>query len=133
MAGNKPETGSITWCDLTVPNAEEVKKFYKNVVGWEDAGVKMKDDDEIYEDFSMNAPGSETPMAGICHKKGSNSDLPSQWLIYITVKNLDQSIFQCENLGGKVISGPKDMGKIGSYCVIQDPAGAVAALFQPAD
>jgi len=31
---NKPETGSITWFDLTVPNVEEVKSFYNKVVGW---------------------------------------------------------------------------------------------------
>jgi predicted enzyme related to lactoylglutathione lyase len=28
----KPEIGSITWSDLTVPNAEEVKDFYSIVV-----------------------------------------------------------------------------------------------------
>ena len=29
----KPKIGSITWCDLTVTNAELVKDFYAKVVG----------------------------------------------------------------------------------------------------
>jgi predicted enzyme related to lactoylglutathione lyase len=28
----KPEIGSITWFDLTVPDAEKVKDFYSKVV-----------------------------------------------------------------------------------------------------
>ncbi|MCK7527930.1 MAG: hypothetical protein MZV64_65200 [Ignavibacteriales bacterium] len=50
----KPEIGSITWCDLTVPNAEEVKDFYAKVVGWMPQGLSVGD----YEDFTMSAPES---------------------------------------------------------------------------
>jgi hypothetical protein len=62
-----------------------------------------------------------------------NASLPPQWLIYITVANVDISAATCLELGGKVLVDPKDMGGYGRYCVIQDPAGAVAALFAPAD
>ena len=78
----------------------------------------------------MNAPESGDTIAGICHTRDSNADLPPQWLIYITVENLDQSISSCKELGGKVIAGPKSMAGYGRYCVIEDPAGAVAALFE---
>ena len=30
----KPEVGSLSWFDLTVPNAEEVNDFYSKVIGW---------------------------------------------------------------------------------------------------
>jgi len=63
--------------------------------------------------------------------KGGNLNLPSQWLIYITVENVDISAKKCEQSGGKIISGPNDMQGYGRYCVIQDPAGAVCALFEP--
>lgn len=126
MSDKKPEIGSITWTDLTVLNAGEVRDFYSKVVGWEPAPVAM----ENYEDFNMTAPASGNPAAGICHARGPNADLPPQWLIYITVEDVDRSIALCRNLGGKVIAGPKNMGNYGRYCVIQDPAGAVAALFE---
>jgi hypothetical protein len=79
----------------------------------------------------MTSPESGTTMAGICHSRGVNADLPPQWLIYFTVKDADAAAKKCEEMGGKIIAGPKDMGKYGRYCVIQDPAGAVAALFSP--
>jgi predicted enzyme related to lactoylglutathione lyase len=69
-------------------------------------------------------------MAGICHTRGVNKTLPAVWLIYIVVQNLDESLIHCQNSGGKVISGPKTMEGQGRYAVIQDPAGAYAALFE---
>jgi predicted enzyme related to lactoylglutathione lyase len=121
------ETGSITWLDLTVENAEEIRDFYARVVGWEVASVEMAG----YSDFCMNAPGSGKTMAGICHARGVNADLPPQWLAYITVEDAADGAKRCEELGGKILAGPKSMGGQGSYCVIQDPAGAVVALFSP--
>lgn len=124
---NKIDTGAITWTDLTIPNAEEVKSFYENVVGWKAAPISMGD----YEDYSMTSSDGEIPYAGICHTRGVNAHLPPQWLIYITVENVDASAKKCEELGSKIISEPKDMGNYGRFCVIEDPAGAVAALFTP--
>lgn len=124
----KPEVGSITWTDLTVPNADAVKNFYSEVVGWKSEPVSMGD----YNDFNMNLPASEKTVAGICHQRGPNAGLPAQWLVYITVENVDKSAKRCVELGGKIIGNPKDMGGYGRFCVIQDPAGAVAALFEPA-
>ena len=63
----------------------------------------------------------------------TNADLPAQWLVYITVEDLDDSMSNCEERGGKILVAPKDMGTMGRYCVIQDPAGAVAALFEPVE
>ena len=83
-----------------------------------------------YNDFNMINPATGEPAVGICHKRGGNAGLPSQWLNYFSVDDLEQSISQCEKLGGKIIAGPKEMGKMGKYCIIEDPAGAVCALFE---
>ena len=125
---DKPEIGSITWFDLTVPNAEDVKDFYSKVVGWKSSPVSMGD----YNDFNMTSPGSGETKAGICHKRGGNAAFPSQWIIYITVKNADDSAKLCKENRGKVLVGPKDMSGYGRYCIIEDPAGAVCALFETA-
>lgn len=125
---SKPEVGSIGWVDLTVEDAGKLREFYKTVVGWNDEGVAMGE----YNDYMMKAPASGTPVAGVCHKAGINADLPSHWLIYITVEDLDQSAQSVVALGGRLIVEPKEMGNYGRYCVFADPAGAVAALFEPA-
>jgi predicted enzyme related to lactoylglutathione lyase len=118
--------GSIAWTDLSVPDAEEVRRFYQEVVGWSASAVDMGD----YNDFTMIPQGSETPVAGVCHAKGVNADLPPVWLIYIVVPNLEESLAACRDGGGKVLLGPKSMGPGSAYAVIRDPAGAVSALYQ---
>lgn len=123
-----PHQGLITWADLTVADATTLRDFYSAVVGWTSESVNMGG----YSDYSMNLPGNGTPMAGICHARGVNEGLPPQWLVYIAVPALEQSMTRCEELGGKVLSPPRSIGAAGRFCVIQDPAGAVAALFEAA-
>lgn len=119
--------GAICWTDLTVPDAEQVADFYRHVVGWTTTGCAMGG----YEDYCVNAPGNGQTVAGICHARGVNADLPAQWLIYIVVADVDVSAAACVRLGGQVIAGPREMGEQGRFCVIRDPAGAVAALIAP--
>lgn len=120
----RPKVGTITWTDLTVPDAEEVRDFYAAVVGWTPQALDMGG----YSDFVMSTPEG-TAVAGVCHARGVNADLPPQWLVYITVGDVDRSAARCVDLGGKILAGPKNMGSQARYCVIQDPAGAVAALY----
>lgn len=122
----KPKVGTIGWIDLTVDDADAIRDFYKSVTGWQHGEVSMGE----YSDYTMQLPSDDTPVAGICHKSGTNADLPSHWLIYITVGDLDTSMDECKKRGGSVISGPKQMGPTARYCIIRDPAGAVAALFE---
>ncbi|KAF0151999.1 MAG: Lactoylglutathione lyase-like protein [Ignavibacteria bacterium] len=121
------EPGVINWSDLTVPNAELVRDFYSHVVGWKFEFVSMGE----YSDYVMLTPETKTPTAGICHALGTNSNLPTQWLLYINVANIDESIASCQKLGGKLLAKTKNYAGMGKYCVIQDPAGAVCALFEP--
>lgn len=125
--GGTPRAGSITWTDLTVEDAERVRDFYHAVTGWTPVPLSMG----TYADFVMKAEdGAE--IAGICHARGSNADLPPVWLVYITVDDLDHSLDQCQRLGGAVLTSPRSYAG-GRYCVIKDPAGAICALYQPSD
>jgi predicted enzyme related to lactoylglutathione lyase len=120
--------GQIGWIDLTVPNALAVRDFYQSVTGWTPSPVAMSG----YEDFCMTPPGATEPVAGVCHARGGNADLPPVWLIYITVADLDESIALCLKHGGRLRRAPQTMSSHGRFCLIEDPAGAVAALFESA-
>ncbi len=125
MSGEAPqkEVGTVSWRDLTVKNAADIRDFYSEVVGWKPMPIDMGD----YEDYAMLSPDGRQGIAGICHARGSNANLPPQWLVYITVADLDDSVRRCVDLGGKVVDGPREMEEF-RFCVIQDPAGAVCAL-----
>jgi predicted enzyme related to lactoylglutathione lyase len=121
-----PMVGTICWRDLTVGNAREIAEFYREVVGWETRGEDMGG----YEDFHMIPPGTTESVAGICHARGTNADLPAQWLVYVAVEDIDESARKAVELGGAVLAGPRALGG-GRFCVIRDPAGAVCALYAP--
>ncbi len=125
---SKSNVGKIGWIDLTVEDGEGLKAFYQSVVGWKTDPVSMGD----YNDHCMIPPSETDPVAGICHAKDGNEGLPAQWLLYITVENLQDSLRQSEALGGKLIRDIRTLAG-GAYAVIQDPSGAVCALFQEGD
>jgi hypothetical protein len=121
------QVGQIGWVDLTVEHADQVRDFYQQVVGWTVQPVQM----DGYADYSMIGPEGQ-PAAGVCHARGPNASLPPQWMIYIIVANLDDSLAACQRLGGQVIVPAR--GEAGSrFAFIQDPAGAVCALFEKAE
>jgi len=126
MTNSQHAPGAIGWTDLTVENAAAVRDFYAAVAGWTPQPVSMGE----YDDYCM-APAGADPVAGICHKRGVNADLPSQWIMYIVVEDFDRSVQQVRDLGGEVIAGPKGQKGQGRTCFIRDPAGAVAAIYEP--
>jgi len=118
-------TGKILWRDLTVANADEVSAFYESVVGWK----RVASDNDGGDFYIYPNQDSNDSHAGICYAKGSNANLPPQWLMYVIVANVEESVQKCILLGGKVIDGPRKMGEK-VFCCIQDPAGAYIALME---
>lgn len=119
------QIGKIGWIDMTVDDADSVRDFYKSVVGWGSEDVSMGD----YADYSMTLPQNGEAVTGICHARGDNAGLPGGWLIYITVADVDASAAACLANGGEVLVEPRGLAG-GRFCVIKDPAGAAAALYQ---
>lgn len=118
-----PLIGQIEWLDLTVNDASRVKNFYSSVVGWKSDDVDMGS----YSDYSILTPEGRDTVAGICHARGPNANLPSQWLVYVRVASVQESADTCKRLGGEVLDGPRRMGG-SNFCVIKDPEGAVMGL-----
>ncbi len=121
MEESKP--GQILWHDLTVDHAEQISDFYQGVLGWKKEGLSMGE----YDDYVIKNSKDGEVIAGVCHARGVNKDLPPQWLMYVKVVNLDESLSKCVELGGKVLGEKRKMGE-GYYSLIQDPAGAYMML-----
>ena len=121
----RPQVGTIAWRDLTVKDADRVKDFYADVVGWNVEAVAMGE----YSDYCMVPAEGKLPEVGVCHARGVNADLPAQWLMYVVVADLEASLARCKELGGEQLTKARGSGE-GRFAVIKDPAGAVCALYQ---
>ncbi len=120
-----PPVGTIGWADLTVDNAPAVRDFYSAVCGWTATEVAMGD----YADYAMGPEGGD-PVAGVCHARGTNAGVPAQWLLCVTVADLEASLAACTAHGGKAVTPVRDLGHWGRMAVIQDPAGAVMTILE---
>ncbi len=117
--------GQAAWLDLTVDDAVSVRDFYASVVGFETSTVDMGD----WQDFCLHPPNDDTPVAGVCHKRGGNKDQPGGWMPYFTVADLKASLAEVTARGGRQVTTVRNAGN-DQFCVIADPSGAMCALYQ---
>ncbi len=129
MNKDKNTIGKFLWTDLTVSNATELKEFYKEVIGWKEQAVEMKDGDETYHDYAMLAD-ADTAVGGICNQRGANANIPPQWISYINVTNVEESLNKALQLGGKIIHESKKKDGSYNFVIIQDPVGAIFGIGQ---
>jgi predicted enzyme related to lactoylglutathione lyase len=123
MSENKPAHGTICWNELVTRDTHAAAKFYTELVGWKaiDSGMpgmtytvfKAHDKDL----GGMMAMPAEIP-----------AEVPSHWMTYIAVDDVDASAKRVTELGGNIIHGPQDVPSVGRFCIIQDPTGAVITL-----
>ena len=91
----RPPIGAIGWVDLTVDDADGLRDFYADVVGWKPEGCSMGD----YEDYNLCDPESGEAKAGVVHKRGGNAEQPPGWMVYFTVPDLAASVARCVERG----------------------------------
>jgi predicted enzyme related to lactoylglutathione lyase len=116
--------GTFSWVDLGTSDADGAKAFYGGLLGWDFEDVPVPDSPP----YSMASIGGRT-VAALYGKRDEQA--PSAWLSYVTVEDADATAARAAELGGTVISEPFDVMEAGRMAVLQDPTGAVFAIWQP--
>ena len=118
--------GTFCWADLGSPDAAAAKHFYTSLFGWT-AEDRPMGTDAVY---TMLAVGGR-PVAALYQQDPAQQGLPPQWLSYISVNNADVAAHRALELGGTVLMEPFDVLGVGRMALLQDPTGAVVALWEP--
>ncbi|MBD1430621.1 VOC family protein [Sphingobacterium litopenaei] len=127
MSNEKPKNGQLYWTDMTVDNPAEVKEFYKQIFGWHEMEVPMKDGDESYVDYGM-AVDPSTAAGGICHNRGKNKGIPPQWISYFYIDDVEKALQTCIELGGELLKENRKKDGTLSFAIVKDPQGAVFGM-----
>jgi predicted enzyme related to lactoylglutathione lyase len=118
--------GTFSWADLGTTDAEGAKAFYTELLGWEHddmpAGEGMT--------YTMSRVGGEYAAALYAMQEEGR---PPAWLSYVTVEDADAAVARAKELGATAMSEPFDVFTAGRMAVLQDPQGAVFAVWQPRD
>lgn len=123
-AGRVNDPGCLTWNDLQTRDAQGAADFYAGLFGWE-AQIMGEESAPDYV-VIQNAGRSN---GGIMPMTEAHGDTPPHWLPYFTVRSCDEATAKTKDLGGRVMAGPMGVGN-GRISILQDPQGAVFALFE---
>ena len=81
------------------------------------------------------AKGQDQELAGLMTIPPEAAGMSPMWGGYVTVDDVQASAELARELGGKVLLEPRDIPKVGRFCVVSDPQGACLNLityFDPA-
>ncbi|HMB69858.1 MAG TPA: VOC family protein [bacterium] len=113
------EPGSVCWNELMTKDAAAAKKFYSDVFGYE-----MEDQQMGPTAYTMLRMG-ERREGGLMQIAPEMGPVPSHWMVYIAVSDIEGTIEKTKQLGGKAITDAMDVPGVGRFAVLQDPQGAV--------
>ena len=123
------EPGTLCWTELTTSDPAAAEKFYVALLGWS-AKHNAPQSPMPYTEFTVK--GSDRPSVGMMAKPPHMPpDMPSFWLPYFMVTDVDASTAKAGSLGGKTHFGPMDLPGTGRFAVLADPQGAAFAVFSP--
>jgi len=130
---SKPQyaPGTFSWFECGTTDAAAAKKFYTSVFGWNAVDIPMPG--EMGGHYTLLKVG-DADVAGLYELAGPMFEgVPSHWMTYVTVENVDESATRARSLGGAVLADPMDVPGVGRIAVIKDPTGATISLFKPGE
>src|SRR5690242_12105510 len=117
------EPGQFCWVELSTSDAEAAKKFYGDLFGWTYDAVPMPDNAPPYNMAELES--------GVVGAIMTNPSVPPSWLSYVNVTSADETAAKAKSLGATVLKEPFDVFDVGRMAVVQDPEGAVFAIWEP--
>ncbi len=120
------EPGALCWSELTTRDTKAAETFYTALFGWK---AKHSAPEAVmeYTEFSVQDQPSIGMMAMPSHMPPS---VPAFWMPYFQVADCDATAAKAKDLGAKVMVGPQDIPSTGRFAIVQDPQGAVFAVFK---
>jgi predicted enzyme related to lactoylglutathione lyase len=109
--------GRFVWHELNTADESASHAFYRSVLGWK---THAWEQNPSYQMFS----GGGEPLGATVAKEGG-----AHWIHYIGTSDLDATLQQAQSLGATVVQEPGEIPGGDRYAVLQDPQGAVFAVY----
>src|SRR5436853_3807776 len=125
MAKAPSVRGKFLWHELMTTEPAAAERFYGSVAGWTPKGW---DDDPNYKLWMAGGQ----PRGGLMAQRVEGGTGPKpQWFNYIGTTDVDETVRQAVELGGRVMRPAWDIPNIGRIAFLNDPQGAPFALLTP--
>lgn len=123
--GVKREPGALCWTELSTGDTKAAEKFYTGLFGWTPKHSTMPGMEYTEWHVGGAAEGGMMPSPA--------PNIPPNWLPYFEVRDPDATAAKAQSLGAKTIVPPNEIPQVGKFSILQDPQGAVFAIFRGAN
>ena len=116
--------GSYGWAELNSRGFDRVEGFYKKVFGWTTKTSPMGEGQGDYTEFQLEG---QSIAGGMEMNPMVPKEVPSYWMVYFTVTDIDKSHKKAVDLGAREMLPPMDFPG-GRFSIVSDPQGAAFGL-----
>jgi uncharacterized protein len=113
--------GKFIWFEHFSSDVGAARAFYSGLFGWNSDPVPLGE---------QQYPLIRNCEQGIGGFRESASGLPSHWMAYLSVADVDANARTVEAAGGRVLMPPADLPPVGRGATIADPTGAVLCIWK---
>ena len=113
--------------ELSTTNVSKAKAFYSKLFKWK------------LNDLPVLTPGGNYTMIDVGSGTGGGimkqmcPGMPSAWMPYVLVKDIDRATKRARKLRAKIMKDVTEVEGMGWLSIIVDPTGAVLGLWEPKD
>ncbi len=122
--------GKIIWHDLISDKPLETIEFYHKLFGWEFENLNVAGG--LFGEINYTLIRHNGKIIGglIDQTKLKTSADISQWVVLMSVKNINKAVDEIKSAGGTVFTPATDLGDRGQIAIVADPQGALLAFLQ---
>ena len=118
-----PKMGEFSWHELMTSDHRAAFAFYSRLVGWE----QIREED-VGQGITYRVFGQRGTQCGGMFTMTAEMRMPPNWMYYIRVPSVDETVQTVTASGGKVLNGPMDVPGGDRIVQCMDPQGAMFAL-----
>ena len=127
------QPGKIVWRDLLTNDPAASQRFYGELFGWEFENIGL--DSGLSGDAAYTLIRHNGVMIGgmIDTLALNGRDDISQWVVLMSVEDIESAAAEFESAGGTVVTPPTSVARRGTIAVVRDAEGALLGLLQTRD
>ncbi len=117
---------TFAWAELNSRGLGKAEPFYKKVFGWGEKKSPLGEGLGDYTEFKLN---NESILGALEMMPMVPKEVPSYWLVYFAIDDVDKAHKKAVDLGGREMLPPQDYPG-GRYSIVADPQGAAFGLMK---
>ncbi|TMD30387.1 MAG: VOC family protein [Chloroflexi bacterium] len=121
------EANSYGWAELNSRGVDKAKPFYKKLFGWGEKKSPMGQGQQ--GEYTEFLAGGESIAGGMEMNSMVPAEVPSYWLVYFNVPDVDATTKKAVQLGAKELLEPQEFPG-GRFSILSDPQGASFGLLK---